>query len=680
MTTGRGNSLAFSMRVLGGRLGGEWERERRDTLVLMAATALAMMPHVPHLPGWCSAGFFVLFIWRLGLIFSGRGLPGRGVRLVAAAACTAGVIAQYDTVFGRDAGVALLVLFLGLKLMEMRARRDLFVVIFLCFFLLLTSFFYSQSLASAALTAGAVVALLAAMLTMQFGQREAGMARRLRMVGVLLAQALPIAAVLFVLFPRLNGPLWGMPEDAHAGRTGMSDTMAPGQISQLARNDDVAFRVRFEGESPPSSSMYWRGPTLGHFDGRTWRPVYRELAPAPRAQVEVPDAGEPLRYRTTLEPHARRWLFALDVPVELPRAPGLASSIGPDFDVLAADPVVGRIRFDAASRLDARIGLNETRLSLQDWLQLPPGENRRTLELAARWRAEEDNEGRLVERALAMFRSAPFRYTLSPPLLVDSPVDRFLFETRAGFCEHFASAFVVLMRALDVPARVVTGYQGGERNPGDDYWIIRQSDAHAWAEVWLAGRGWVRVDPTGAVAPERIENGAMSLESMRETRGTTLPGLADIGLLRQWRYGLDSLANSWNQWVLSYDRSRQQALLARLGLDAADPRELAGALAGVLALVIGGIALTTLRPPRTRDPVEQAYADFCDRLAAIGAPRNQDETASRYLHRIDRLLEPQDAAHARDIVAAYYRLRYDPTAASPERLRDLRRLVHAFKP
>jgi transglutaminase-like putative cysteine protease len=680
MNPARGNGLAFSMRVLGGRLGGEWERDRRDTLFLMAATALAVLPHAPHLPVWCVGGFFVLFVWRLGLVFSGHGLPGTAVRVVAAAACTAGVVAEYDTVFGRDAGVALLVLFLGLKLMEMRARRDLFVVIFLCFFLLLTGFFYSQSLASALVTAAAVLALLTAMLTMQFGRREAGIGRRLRMAGVLLLQALPIAAVLFVLFPRLGGPLWGMPADAHAARTGMSDTMSPGQISQLARSEDVAFRVQFETGAPPPSARYWRGPTLGHFDGSTWRPVRREPGTATRPQAAVPPAGEPVRYRTTLEPHARRWLFALDVPVGLPRAPGLVASLGAEFDVVAAEPVVGRIRFDAVSRPDASIGLNETRLSLQGWLQLPPGRNRRTLEMAARWRADETDDARLVERALAMFRTDAFRYTMSPPPLEDEPVDRFLFETRAGFCEHYASAFVVLMRALDVPARVVTGYQGGERNPADDYWIVRQSDAHAWAEVWLVGRGWVRVDPTAAVAPERIERGARLLDPLRAADGTGLPGLSDIGLLRRLRYSLDSIAHSWNQWVLSYDRSRQQALLARLGLDAADPRELAGALAATLALVIGGIALATLRPRRARDPVERAYAEFCERLAAIGTPRQRDETASRYLHRVDRLLSPQEAALARDIVASYNRLRYDPVTASAERVRDLRRLVQSFKP
>lgn len=680
MPSARGHRLAFSMRVLGGRLGGEWERDRRDTLFLMGATALAALPHLPHLPLWCSAGFFVLFLWRLGLIFSGHRLPGGAVRLAAAAACTAGVVAQYDTLFGRDAGVALLVLFLGLKLMEMRARRDLFVVIFLCFFLLLTGFFYSQSLAAAAVTGAAVLTLLTAMLTMQFGQREAAVGRRFRLAGILLLQALPIAAALFVLFPRISGPLWGLPDDAHSARTGLSDTMSPGQISKLARNDEVAFRVTFESEAPPSSAMYWRGPVLGHFDGRTWRPVRYEVAQPPQPYAALPEGGKALRYRSTLEPHARRWLFALDVPVELPQAPGLAVAVSPEFDMLAADAVNARLRFDATARLDAFIGLNETRLSLQNWLQLPPGRNRRTLELAARWRAEEQDDGALVKRALAMFRNDRFRYTLNPPLLDDDPVDRFLFETRAGFCEHFSSAFVVLMRALDVPARVVTGYQGAERNPSDDYWIVRQADAHAWAEVWLKDRGWVRVDPTGAVAPDRIERGSSAIEGLRGSAGANLPGLADFALLRQWRLSLDAVTHGWNQWVLSYDRTRQQNLLARLGLDAADPREIAGALAGVLGLVLGAIALATLRPRGPRDPVDQAYAGFCDRLAAIGAPRQRDETASRYLHRIDRLLEPQDAALARDIVAAYNRLRYDPDTSTQERVRDLRRLVQAFKP
>lgn len=671
--------MGLALRALGGTLGAQWERERRDTLLLMGAVALSVLPHLPHLPAWCIAGFGLLFAWRLGLVFSGHPLPGATIRLAAAAASAGAVLAHYDTLLGREAGVTLLVLFMGLKLMEMRARRDVFVVIFLGFFLLLAGFFRGQSLPVAALSALATVALLAAMLTMQFGARELTLGRRLRLVLLWVAQALPIAIALFLLFPRLSGPLWGTPEDMAGGRTGLSETMSPGQIANLANNQEVAFRVEFRDAAPSPQTLYWRGPTLGQFDGRTWRATAFDVVRPPRPEVTVPEAGRAIHYRTTLEPHGRRWLFGLDVPVELPRAPGLAVSVAPEFDLLAAEPVRARLRYDSVSRPDASIGLNETRLSLQNWLQLPAGHARRTMALATRWRSEESDDARLVERALAMFRDGGFRYTMRPPALPGDPVDDFLFETRAGFCEHYAGAFVVLMRALDIPARVVTGYQGAERNPSEDYWIVRQSDAHAWAEVWLAGRGWVRVDPTGAVAPDRIERGAGGFAEQRDDEAARAPRTA-IEALRRWRLSIDALTHGWNQWVLNYDRSRQQSLLAGIGLDVTDPRMLAGALAAVLAIGLGAIALATLRPRGPRDPVERAYARFCDRLAAIGTPRRPDETASRFLHRIDRLLDPEDAALARRIVTDYNRLRYDPMSLTPERVRDLRRLVDAFKP
>ncbi|MEI7444355.1 MAG: DUF3488 and transglutaminase-like domain-containing protein, partial [Burkholderiales bacterium] len=565
-----GSSRWLSMRVLGGTLGADWERERRDTLFLMGAILLAVLPHLAYLPAWTGAGFGLLFAWRLGLIFTGRGLPGGPVRLAAAGACTAGVLAEFDTVLGREAGVALLVLFLGLKLMEMRARRDVFVVIFLCFFLLLTGFFHSQSPFMAITAAAGVVALLGSMVTMQFGQREAPIARRFRMVMVLVGQAVPIAAVLFVLFPRISGPLWGLPDDANSGRTGMSDTMSPGQISNLAQDGSVAFRVEFTGPAPEPAQMYWRGPVLGHFDGRTWRPVRRELGEAPTATVEMPRTGRSIRYRSTLEPQPGRWLFPLEATVELPRAEGMPVTMSAELEALAAEPVPGRLRYESAARLDARTGLNETRLSRQEWLQLPPGEARRTLEMAARWRDEETDPERLVQRALAMFRDNGFRYTLQPPLLEGDPIDRFLFETRAGFCEHYSSAFVILMRALDIPARVVTGYQGAEANEAERYWIVRQSDAHAWTEVWLEGRGWVRIDPTASVAPDRIQRGAAGF-ARSAAADAAGGGRAPEWLLRM-RMSLDGLTHGWNQWVLNYDRTRQQSLLASFGLDATDPR------------------------------------------------------------------------------------------------------------
>jgi transglutaminase-like putative cysteine protease len=672
-------ALRLSLRVLGGRLGADWERERRDTLLLMGVILLAVLPSLGRLPLWCSAGFMLLFLWRLGLIFSGRALPGLGIRVLAGLASVVGVLVQYDTILGREAGVALLVLFLGLKLMEMRARRDLFVLISLCFFLLLTGFFNSQSPSTAVLTVLATAGLLLALLTLHYGQREVPLARRAWLILLMLAQSLPLAAMLFMVFPRLPGPLWGMPEDGRTGRTGMSGSMQPGQIANLVLNDDVAMRVQFQGAAPSIAQMYWRGPTLGHYDGRTWTAVRHETGVPPRAQVHPSPDGASIRYQLTLEPHGDHWLFALEHALTPPRAPDLSTQVSADHQWLSAAPVTQRLRYQGHAQADAIIGLDESALSLQNWLQLPAGHHQRTLELAARWQRQTPDPATLVERALEMFRSGGFRYTPNPPPLPDQVVDRFLFETRAGFCEHYASAFVVLMRALDIPARVVTGYQGAERHPSGDYWIVRQADAHAWAEVWLAGRGWVRIDPTAAVVPDRIDQGARATRDQVGLASRFLPTLMDNPMWREWRLSLDGVANRWNQWVLNYDRQRQTALLSRMGLDAADPKVLVAALGLVLMLGVGTAALIAMRPRHPRDPIQAAWDRFCIRLANAGLSRHPDETALKYLSRIERLLDPQEALEATQIVQTYCRLRYDPTPAAPEQVRQFRRRIDAFK-
>jgi transglutaminase-like putative cysteine protease len=671
-----GSGLRYSLRALGGRLGEQWERERRDTLFVMASILLAVLPHLPHLPWWTSAGFMTLFVWRFGLVMSGRWLPRDSVRWVAAIACAAAVFAHYETLLGRDPGVALLVLFLGLKLMEMRARRDLFVVIFLCFFLLLTAFFQSQTMLTGAITVAAVVALVTTMLTMQFGRRELPIGARLRSASSLLLQALPIAALFFVLFPRLEGPLWGLPDEARGGGTGLSESMRPGQISELTQSEDVAFRVRFESGVPGPGQLYWRGPTFGQFDGTTWKAHDRLVAPMPVPSLQG-DPASTVRYAVTLEPNDRHWLFALEAPSRVEGLRPGAAMLTPDMLLLSRERINERLRYRIESTTGFRFGLNETALTLRNWTSLPGGYNPRTLELAERWRREETEPLALVQRALRMFGADPFRYTFRPPLLGRDSVDDFLFGTRAGFCEHYASAFVVLMRALDVPARVVTGYQGGELNPVDGFWVVRQADAHAWAEVWIEGRGWLRVDPTAAIAPERIERGSRVL---RDARRANALGL-DLPLLEGLRFNLDALANAWNQWVLSYDRGRQQRLLASLGLAFDDWQDLIGLLAAGLALLIGGVALLTLHPRRPRDPLERLYADFCERMAAAGIVREPHETSNQLLVRAERELGEDDAAKAQRIVALYNALRYGAAPGQAgDGVRHLRGLVHAFKP
>ncbi len=676
-----GRTSRRSLRALGGRLGAEWDRDRRDTLFLMGAVLLSVLPQMAWLPLWCSAGFIVLFGWRLGLVISGRPLPGAFLRVVAAVAIMAGVFAEYRALFGRDAGVALLVLFLGLKLMEMRARRDLFVVIFLCCFLLITGYFHSQGIAMAAATLAALVTLVASMLTMQFRKQEITVRRRFRYAATLLLQALPIAAVLFVLFPRTAGPLWGLPGDAHGGKTGLSDTMAPGDIAELAQAEDVVMRVQFRGPAPARDRMYWRGPTFGSFDGRSWRAVNTPPVPRLDALVSPPSPGDvaDVAYTTTVEPASHRWLLVLDRPVSVPIIDGRSVEVLPSLGLRADRPLTERFQFDGLARPDGLVGVQETEATLRPYLRLPAGSNPRAQALARQWLAEAPGEAprQRIERLLQWLRDGNFTYTLAPPLLGQHTVDEFAFDTREGFCEHFSSAFVFLARTLGVPARVVTGYQGAEANTANGYWIVRQSDAHAWAEVWLAGSGWTRVDPTAVVAPERIVRGGRLSRQGSALRGGDQE---DDGWLHAFRLNLDSVTHAWNRWVLSYDRSLQTSLLARLGLDFSDWREVAGAMAAVMGLVLAAVALITLRPRLPRDPAERQFDQFCQRIAEIGAPRQPFETPNNFLYRIERLLDDAQATQAQRIVAVYNRLRYDCPTPDPAGVAELQRLVKAFRP
>ncbi len=670
------SGLHLSVKALGGKLGGQWERERRETFFLLGAVLLTALPHLVYMPLWIALVFGMLFMWRTGLVISGRYLPRASVRIVAAIGCTLGVYAYFHTLFGREPGVALLILFLGLKLMEMRARRDLLVVIFLCFFLLLASFFNSQSIWMAAATLVSVAGLLACMITMQFGDTEQPINRRFRYAGKLMLQSLPVAALMFVMFPRLSQPLWGLPSDARSAKTGLSEQMSPGQISALSESREVAFRVKFESAPPSEKQSYWRGPTFGSFDGKTWSPLRKPLVAPPDPQIRIEPDSPKFSYTVTLEPHQQRWIYGLEVATEFGPIANEKVKFNSDFLPVLDEPIGDRIRYTARSVTQYQLGTNETKLSLQNWLELPPGFNPRTLQLAAKWQNEEGGDAnKLIARTLALFRNEPFRYTMRPPILAKNGIDDFLFNTQAGFCEHYAQAFVVLMRALDIPARVVTGYHGGEINPVDDFFIVRQSDAHAWAEVWLDNKAWVRIDPTQAIAPERIEKNSRQAFSQDNDSSA-----AAASPFARFKFGLDAMTNAWNQWVLSYDSTKQKNLFKKLGLNFDDWHEVAMVIAAMLLLVIGACALLTLHPKTPKDPLEKVYAEFSDRLAAAGLTKQAHETGQRYFQRIERLLDPSDAKIAKQFTRGYYQWRYGKEKPSLEDVRHLKSIIASFKP
>jgi len=460
--------------------------------------------------------------------------------------------------------------------------------------------------------------------------------------------------------------LWGLPQDAYSGITGLSDTMSPGNLSQLAQSDAVAFRAEFQGETPAPRQRYWRGPVLWDFDGRTWSMGQNWLE-----RFEPPRGEGRFEYVVTLEVHNRTWLFALETAASLPERARLTS----DGMLVSALPVRGRLRYAVVSLADAQTGQNERGGALERALALPEGGNPRARALAAQWRLGAQDDAEVLLRAIDFFRGAALSYTLEPPLLGRDPVDEFLFDTRAGFCEHFSSAFVYMMRAAGVPARVVTGYQGGEVNTVDRIITVRQSDAHAWAEAYLPGRGWIRLDPTAAAIPGRIESGLA--RAVRQGEPVPLLLRPQLEWLRSARYNWEALAHRWNVMVLGYSPERQRDLMSSLGMRDADWRSMTAAMASALGAFTLLLLAWSLRRLVRPDPVQRAWRSFCRKLGARGVVRAPHEGPHDYAQRAARRL-PAAAAAIEAIAALYLIARYG-RAASREQVAELKQRVRTLR-
>ncbi len=643
---------------------------------LLAGLGLVVAPHAPRLPLWVPACFVLLGAWRLGALFRGWPLPENGrwllnnLKRVLALATFAGVYLSYGAQIGRDAGTALLVVLVGLKLVEASTRRDYYLLLFLGYFLVITNFLFSQGIATALTMLLALAVFTAALV--RFNDLNGRMSTSLcaSLAGRLLAQALPLMLGAFLLFPRIDGPLWGLPKDAHSGLTGLDEEMSPGAISRLGLSDAVAFRVAFSGALPKLSLLYWRGPVLWDSDGRTW--TGGEEIPQDPSPLYVFDQA--LDYAVTLEPHNRRWLFALEMPSITPPGTALSS----DLQLLAERPVTRRMRYRASSHPRFRV-LGSTPAALARALRLPATFHPRALALARRWREQVQDPRRIISQALAYFREQPFFYTLSPSPLERDTMDEFLFDTRRGFCEHYAAAFTVLMRAAGLPARIVTGYQGGDYNALGGYLVVRQRDAHAWSEVWLEGEGWVRVDPTGAVSPARVEQG---VETALAEQLTIIPwGWSENAVLMQWwrraRNTLDAVNHGWNQWVLGYGERRQAQVMQKLGMGEPTARRIAfWFVIVVTALTLATAARIALRRESVQDPAKALYQRFCNRLARTGIRRHTYEGPVSFAQRACTH-RPELAHRIRAITEAYVDLRY---AGVSQGVAVLRRLVRDFRP
>lgn len=641
---------------------------RRQAWWLLATALVASAPLVPQIPLWLSIAAGGAFALRAALTWRQWHLPPRWLMVLLVIAGTVGVFMQYRTIMGRTPGIALLVVFLALKLLELRAARDAVATALLCYFLVLGQFLFTQTIPTALMACMTLVVTTATLLAA--ADDRPSPRHQLRRAGLMLAQALPFMLLMFLLFPRVQGPLWGLPQDRFSAVSGLSDSMSPGSIAQLSQSDAIAFRVRFKGEVPPQSQLYWRGPVMSAFDGRSWRVTRKR---GTYSEVPYALAGTPVDYELTLEPHGQFWMFALELPGTLPAKIALTA----DYQPVAQQAVRSRVRYTQRAWPEAIAGAEELPRILQESLALPPGGNPRIRALGAEWRAKlGDDSTAILAAAENFFLQQLLIYTLNPPLLGADMIDEFLFDSKRGFCEHFAAAFVYSLRAAGVPARVVAGYQGGEVNPVDGYLVVRQYDAHAWTDVWIAGRGWVRVDPTAISAPSRINNNFAAAVP----DGETLPFLArgDLAWLKELRNQLDAVTNGWNQWVLGYNPERQRDLLASLGLKEPDWRSMTAVLSVLCGGVLLGLTAWILRNRLRVDPALAAWRRFTARLGRRGIEWRTWEGPLDFAERA-ATHAPSHAATIREIATLYARLRYGPAPKATD-LVLLKSKISAFNP
>lgn len=642
-----------------------------NLMAILACIVVVMAPHAPHVPKWTVAFCLTALLIRGIAGWQRKSLPAKWLLIVFAGVAIAGVLFSYRSLFGRESAVTLLLAMTVLKLLEMNSRRDITVVVVLCYFLTITNFFYTQTIFTALYSLAAVWLVTGTMVSLEHRAAPGQLKHVARVSGTLLAQAVPVMLVLFVLFPRVDGPLWGLPRIQNSARTGLSDDMSPGAMASLSLSDEIAFRASFAAPSPDPKQLYWRGPVLWDFDGRTWRAGQRVTASTPRYESLSPT----VKYSVTLEPHDRRWMFLIDLPVRLPEGALLTR----DYQVMSIRPVRQRLRYDAESAPRYRFGEDITPDELQRALALPPGVAPRTRAMVSEWNVTGLSALNVAQRALRMYRDQPFTYTLEPPLLLNDPVDQFLFDTRRGFCEHFASSFAVIMRAAGVPTRIVTGYLGGEINPVDRYLVVRQSEAHAWNEIWVEGEGWIRIDPTAAVSPARIERGVAN--AVPDTDAQPLLRRTHVAWLIGMRHRWDAVTNAWNQWVLGYSPDRQRRFLSSFGLKNVNWRDMIIALMVATAIVIGAFSAAMFMRLRGRrvDPVQRLWLRYCAAMAANGIERKRSEGPKDFTARAASHL-PVLRDRIERIGNLYIELRYGvANGRGPSRTGAIRELAHEVK-
>ncbi|MEC4748811.1 DUF3488 and transglutaminase-like domain-containing protein [Methylomicrobium sp. Wu6] len=640
-------------------------------LLLLGAVGLAVLPHIQHV-STLSFGFFIaLLSWRLLGIWRPHWLPGRLFVFLLLIFGIALLFVERQGILGRDAGSSLLITALGLKLMEISRERDFYLIIYMTFVVAATQFLYEQNMLLGAYIGFVCCLLLALLISINGLQNK--IVQALKLASLIILQAAPLAAAMFILFPRLEAPKWMAVGSETKNMAGLSDVLEPGSITNLSLSDKLVFRAQFDGPIPPPQERYWRGPVMSMTNGKLWMQT-RNFEQYSLHSPKV--SGRPYRYTLLMEPQTQNWVFALDMPV------GFSDPLtrNANFQLITSANPGQR----AAYKLTSYPAYNTGALSVgefRDATQLPGKPSARIKEFVRRMHGIDAPPAFFIQNLLDHFRRENFRYTLEPPKLDDNPIESFLFETRAGFCSHYASAFVYLLRAAHIPARVVTGFQGGEMNDLGRFIRVRQADAHAWAEVWHENRGWVRYDPTAAIAPERIE---YPLDISRLSPGEEIFFDLDnqefskvYSLFKQARFIWGAVDYNWQRWVIDYNSLHQANLLSEFGIK--DSKVMVYWLTAILAVMTLLLSASMLYQKRRKtDPALLIYARFCDKLAKKGLTKGSGEGAKDFAERV-KIKLPLHAAEIDRITEVFISLRYGRQAA-PRDIRQLKRWVALFKP
>jgi transglutaminase-like putative cysteine protease len=628
----------------------------------------SIAPHFVNLPGWVLVIVVIALAWRclqnLGKI---RELP-KWMLIPLVLFGGIGVFAEYWTIVGRDAGLALLTVMTSFKFLESKSHRDMLILVFLCYFLIATHFLYSQSIFTAVMMFITLIVITATLITLNQRDDSVSVLERVRRSSKLVALSVPLMLILFVLVPRIPGPLWGLQSEQRGGVTGLSNQMSPGKISNLIRSNEVAFRVDFKGEVPAQNRLYWRGPVMANYNGYSWTQAPRR--PLHRLNVTVSEPG--IDYTVTLEPNGERWLLALDIPTRMIKS----SFMTQDFQLVSKQKINDLKRYSMQSRLAYQFGVDEARDYLVLTRLYPEEFNPKTTALGKSLARRFDNPTAIASEVLNMFRQQEYFYTLQPPALGKNSVDEFLFDTRRGFCEHYAGSFALIMRSAGIPARIVTGYQGGEYNRVGNYLIVRQSDAHAWTEIWIEKRGWVRIDPTAAVSPSRIEQG---LDDALSDEGSSFRIKNRNPIFGNLLYSWDNMQHNWNDWVLNYDRRKQQNFLSKLELGIENWSDMVFALVFLLLSVTAlfwFIAWYRERPPRPQ-AYEMLFNRLLKKLSKKGFRKNPAEDTRAFLQRLPQR-EFEQREQIAGIIELYNHIKYGRHGASTRALSNLRAMINSI--